>query len=144
MGHMWYLLSWEAQYTINRDNLTWTRLLWLHEFSDRELIVAHCRRSAQGRVHFITTRCWGVWRWARGHGILRHRSRQASTVAVSADGFRLPSRHSTARSTATRALRSRGRGIPVHAGLVVIKVCHGAVPFPKRGLEAEPFRLGLQ
>src|SRR5207253_7202936 len=33
----------------------WTRLLWLHGFTDLELIVAHCRRSAQGRVHFITT-----------------------------------------------------------------------------------------
>src|SRR4030095_11036180 len=33
----------------------WTRLLWLHEFPDLELIVAHCSRSAQGRVHFITT-----------------------------------------------------------------------------------------
>src|SRR5215510_14231309 len=32
-----------------------TRLLWLKGFTDRELIVAHCRRSAQGRVHFITT-----------------------------------------------------------------------------------------
>jgi|SRR6266436_2876973 len=34
----------------------WTRLLWLHGFTDLELIVAYCRRSAQGRVHFITTR----------------------------------------------------------------------------------------
>src|SRR4029450_4653197 len=33
----------------------WTRLLWLYGFTDRALIVAHCRRSAQGRVHFITT-----------------------------------------------------------------------------------------
>jgi hypothetical protein len=33
----------------------WTRLLWLYGFTDRELIVAHCSRSAQGRVHFITT-----------------------------------------------------------------------------------------
>src|SRR5215472_6683617 len=33
-----------------------TRLLWLNRFTDRERIVAHCRRSAQGRVHFITTR----------------------------------------------------------------------------------------
>src|SRR5262244_3661428 len=32
-----------------------TCLLWLNRFTDRELIVAHCRRSAQGRVHFITT-----------------------------------------------------------------------------------------
>src|SRR5215470_4380556 len=32
-----------------------TRLLWLNRFTDRERIVAHCRRSAQGRVHFITT-----------------------------------------------------------------------------------------
>ena len=35
--------------------LHWTRLLWLPGFTDLELIVAHCRRSAQGRVHFITT-----------------------------------------------------------------------------------------
>ena len=36
--------------------LHWTRLLWLNGFTDLlELIVAHCRRSAQGRVHFITT-----------------------------------------------------------------------------------------
>src|SRR5215510_9899320 len=33
----------------------WTRLLWLYGFTDRALIVAHCSRSAQGRVHFITT-----------------------------------------------------------------------------------------
>src|SRR4030095_11418569 len=33
-----------------------TRLLWLYRFTDRELIVAHRSRSAQGRVHFITTR----------------------------------------------------------------------------------------
>ena len=33
----------------------WTRLLWLNGFTDRELIVAHRSRSAQGRVHFITT-----------------------------------------------------------------------------------------
>src|SRR5262249_49059126 len=33
----------------------WTRLLWLYGFTDRELIVAHGRRSAQGRAHFITT-----------------------------------------------------------------------------------------
>jgi hypothetical protein len=32
-----------------------TRLLWLYGFTDRELIVAHRSRSAQGRVHFITT-----------------------------------------------------------------------------------------
>jgi len=32
-----------------------TRLLWLNGFTALELIVAHCRRSAQGRVHFITT-----------------------------------------------------------------------------------------
>src|SRR4029450_1076058 len=32
-----------------------TRLLWLYAFTDRELIVAHRSRSAQGRVHFITT-----------------------------------------------------------------------------------------
>src|SRR5262249_17418259 len=32
-----------------------TCLLWLNRFTDRELIVAHCRRSAQGRGHFITT-----------------------------------------------------------------------------------------
>src|SRR5262249_17474426 len=35
--------------------LHWTRLLWLNGFTDLELIVAHYRRSAQGRVHFITT-----------------------------------------------------------------------------------------
>src|SRR5713101_4775966 len=36
-----------------------THLLWLNGFPNLlELIVAHCRRSAQGRVHFITTvRC---------------------------------------------------------------------------------------
>ena len=39
-----------------------TRLLWLNGFIDLELIVAHCNRSAQGRVHFITT----VW---RGNGL---------------------------------------------------------------------------
>jgi len=33
----------------------WTRLLWLNGFTDRALIVAHRSRSAQGRVHFITT-----------------------------------------------------------------------------------------
>ena len=32
-----------------------TRLLWLHGCTALELIVAHCRRSAQGQVHFITT-----------------------------------------------------------------------------------------
>src|SRR5437870_3685075 len=32
-----------------------TRLLWLYGFTALELIVAHCSRSAQGRVHFITT-----------------------------------------------------------------------------------------
>jgi hypothetical protein len=36
--------------------LHWTRLLWLHGFTDFEIIVAHRSRSAQGRVHFITTR----------------------------------------------------------------------------------------
>jgi hypothetical protein len=35
--------------------LHWTRLLWLNGFTALELIVAHCSRSAQGRVHFITT-----------------------------------------------------------------------------------------
>src|SRR5438874_310665 len=36
--------------------LHWTRLLWVHGFTALlELIVAYCRRSAQGRVHFITT-----------------------------------------------------------------------------------------
>ena len=35
--------------------MKWTRLLWLNGFTALELIVAHCRRSAQGRVHFITT-----------------------------------------------------------------------------------------
>src|SRR5262249_54759942 len=35
--------------------LHWTRLLWLNGFTDREPIVAYCSRSAQGRVHFITT-----------------------------------------------------------------------------------------
>src|SRR2546422_8545910 len=35
--------------------LHWTRLLWLNGFTALKLIVAHCRRSAQGRVHFITT-----------------------------------------------------------------------------------------
>src|SRR6266851_1578775 len=34
----------------------WTRLLWLHGCTDLALIVAHRSRSAQGRVHFITTR----------------------------------------------------------------------------------------
>src|SRR4029453_9552291 len=38
--------------------LHWTRLLWLNGFTDLELIVAHCSRSAQGRVHFITTTCF--------------------------------------------------------------------------------------
>src|SRR3989442_2654997 len=41
-----------------------THLLWLNGFPNLlELIVAHCRRSAQGRVHFITTKrnqCRGV------------------------------------------------------------------------------------
>jgi hypothetical protein len=32
-----------------------TRLLWLNGFTALERIVAHCRRAAQGRVHFITT-----------------------------------------------------------------------------------------
>jgi hypothetical protein len=32
-----------------------TRLLWLNGFTGLELIVAHRSRSAQGRVHFITT-----------------------------------------------------------------------------------------
>src|SRR5262249_3646540 len=36
--------------------LHWTRLLWLNGFPNLlELIVAHYSRSAQGRVHFITT-----------------------------------------------------------------------------------------
>jgi len=43
----------------------WTRLLWLKGFTDRERIVAHCRRSAQGRVHFITTRTQDVRRYRR-------------------------------------------------------------------------------
>src|SRR6266478_4142238 len=34
----------------------WTRLLWLHGCTDLALIVAHRSRSAQGRVHFITTK----------------------------------------------------------------------------------------
>src|SRR4029450_10292115 len=34
--------------------LHWTRLLWLNGFTDLELIVAHCSRSAQGRGHLIT------------------------------------------------------------------------------------------
>ena len=38
------------------NQLYWTRLLWLNGFTDLlELIVAHRSRSAQGRVHFITT-----------------------------------------------------------------------------------------
>src|SRR5262249_38353287 len=32
-----------------------TRLLWLNGFTSLEIILAHCSRSAQGRVHFITT-----------------------------------------------------------------------------------------
>src|SRR5262249_19792607 len=47
--------------------LHWTRLLWLHGFTDLELIVAHCRRSAQGRVHFITTHTRA--RVSRPHGL---------------------------------------------------------------------------
>src|SRR4029453_17388073 len=39
--------------------LHWTRLLWLNRFTDCELIVAHCHRSAQGRGHFITTHSVG-------------------------------------------------------------------------------------
>jgi hypothetical protein len=35
--------------------LHWTRLLWLNGFIDLELILAHRSRSAQGRVHVITT-----------------------------------------------------------------------------------------
>ncbi len=35
--------------------LHWTRLLWLYGFTDRARIVAHRSRSAQGRVHCITT-----------------------------------------------------------------------------------------
>src|SRR5262252_3402671 len=35
--------------------LHWTCLLWLYGFTDRALIVAHRSRSAQERVHFITT-----------------------------------------------------------------------------------------
>src|SRR6266849_6796647 len=42
-------------YTIVHLVLHGTRLLWLYGFTDRELIVAHRSRSAQGRVHFITT-----------------------------------------------------------------------------------------
>jgi IS1 family transposase len=38
-----------------------TRLLWLNGFTALKLIVAHCRRSAQGRVHFITT--FGITRY---------------------------------------------------------------------------------
>src|SRR5262249_42173333 len=50
-----------------------TRLLWLNRFTDRERIVAHCRRSAQGRVHFITTgfstkREWGNRKCRTPHG----------------------------------------------------------------------------
>ena len=33
----------------------WTRLLWLSGFTDRARIVAHRSRSAQGRVHCMTT-----------------------------------------------------------------------------------------
>src|SRR5215831_15142305 len=35
--------------------LHWTCLLWLYGFTDRALIVAHRSRSAQERLHFITT-----------------------------------------------------------------------------------------
>ena len=45
-----------------------TRLLWLKGFTDRERIGAHCRRSAQGRVHFITTRYWGSGKTASFDG----------------------------------------------------------------------------
>src|SRR5919197_302218 len=44
-----------------------TRLLWLNRFTDRELIVAHCRRSAQGRVHFITTEKCTVVKFSLDH-----------------------------------------------------------------------------
>jgi hypothetical protein len=41
-------------------------VLWLHEFTDLELILAHRSRSAQGRVHFITTHTVGLSTKASG------------------------------------------------------------------------------
>src|SRR6266571_7894184 len=49
--------------------LHWTRLLWLHGFTDFEIIVAHRSRSAQGRVHFITTGCIEHCQIEMGHGL---------------------------------------------------------------------------
>src|SRR5262252_10830698 len=51
--------------------LHWTRLLWLNGFTALELIVAHCRRSAQGRVHFITTAPSGIGRMLRRRVVCR-------------------------------------------------------------------------
>src|SRR5215475_3816563 len=51
--------------------LHWTRLLWLNGFTALELIVAHCRRSAQGRVHFITTALSGIGRMLRRRVVCR-------------------------------------------------------------------------
>src|SRR3989442_15562808 len=53
--------------------LHWTRLLWLHGFTALELMVAHCSRSAQGRVHFITTELFTaatIWRSMPFHSTL--------------------------------------------------------------------------
>jgi hypothetical protein len=54
-----------------------TRLLWLNGFTDLlELIVTHCRRSAQGRVHFITTR------WKRTQDMYMIRADSSSSIVI--------------------------------------------------------------
>jgi hypothetical protein len=102
-----------------------TRFLWLNGFSGLELIVAHRSRSAQGRVHFITTVSCDISRHvkraqrdarpcgeaqslpllprldSRGH--LRSRR----DCVVSQPPFGVDGRHS--------ATARRSHGLPVHA-----------------------------
>src|SRR5881397_468951 len=60
-----------------------TRLLWLNRFTDRELIVAHRRRSAQGRVHFITTVRRSLIKKASVSGFIFARSASHSLITRS-------------------------------------------------------------
>src|SRR4029434_1070314 len=57
-----------------------TRLLWLYGFTALELIVAHCSRSAQGRVHFITTRQPPILKTWHIHGNPSHREAAFSPI----------------------------------------------------------------
>jgi enamine deaminase RidA (YjgF/YER057c/UK114 family) len=63
-----------------------TRLLWLHGCTDCALIVAHRSRSAQGRVHFITTRritLCSTPPWSGGSPVRGRMSRLPGTLNLS-------------------------------------------------------------